>query len=748
MDFVVIDTEGKELLTEIAIIDSSGKLIYEAFVGNNLEAVLTSIEPIVTTHWIVAHNATHDKKILMQSYASIGKNVALKTHCTYQKAKTLRPRFGAYSLEMLSQKLMLQHSGAFFDSNLAHRASYDAYFTYLLYQKLLQIETSLANAHKANPFSSTKVDTPFENHFDFDALYAPEFRHLLSLVQEVKNDPNHQSKTALVLGEAGNGKTHLMMRFLKHVSSLNRFLFIPKPNDSKRILFHTYTKILESFIQTINDSAYTQLEYLLAKSFADIIIPRSQNAKAVEVLKANHLNIYERFGKEDSDNRRRIWNSIEKLMIGWYQERYGNDLVAINLLKALIKYTYYKDETKKRHVIDYLSGRDLEEEALKSIDLEAWKEIDSEEFSLTAIKLFGQLSLFDEPLIISFDQLEAMSHDEPLLLEFGQKIKELITYTPNALIILNLFPNRWSEYEALFDGSVIDLIGKNKIHLKRPDNALLKKLLQSRALAYGIVLDDIFEEGLIYNDILNHSSIRRVLNRASDYFKHIIYAIDLPQKIEPTLQERVDELLERIKHLEGLMGIKRQPAIVLNFNIESYIDKVYQQKYTEYDKKTIIDDSHDLDRLKYMLSTLEGLYHFGLDFFKTKKPMPQHIIIKTAKYQYAVGFLHLEGRLFVNRIKNFNHFVATQPDYYFRLFRDERENKIRGKVSSEEIEKLKNHKKGDFIIMAKENRVIFETLYQLITDLKSRDIEIGLEDLIDGIMSKYSDFWLCKLLKS
>jgi len=747
MDFVVVDTEGKEVLKEIAIVDSSGKLIFEAFVEDNLQEILDEIEPILTTHTLVGHSVAHDKEVLNKSYHSIGKKIKLKTFCTYQQAKKLRPNLKPHSLETLAKSLFLMHNGASFGSDLAHKASYDAHFTYHLYQRLLRIAKSLENAHQHNPFSSSKVDNPFQSHFDFFKLYADEFSHLLSLVDEVKSDGNHQSKTALVLGEAGDGKTHLMMRFLNEVSSTNRFLFIPKPNNASRIFFHTYSKILESFIQNIDGSIYSQLEYLLAKSFTSIFIKRSKSTKAVETLKSNHLNIYERFGKVGSDTRQKNWNMIEKLMIRWYQESYGSDPVTINLLKALIKYTFYKDAAKKDIVISYLSGKELDEEVLSSVGLEPWSEIDIEEFALKAIVLFGQLSLFDEPLIISFDQLEAMSSDKPLLLEFGQKIKELITHTPNALIILNLFPNRWSEFEALFDGSIIDLLGKNKIRLQRPSNALLKELLHNRAMAFEINLDDVFEDKLIFNDILNHSSIRRVLNRASDYFKHIIYNIPLPQDIEPTLQEQVATLLKRIEHLEKLNNIEHTPTIQIDFDIEGYIEKVYNQKYKEYDRKTIIDDKNDLDRLKYILNSIDGLYHFTISFLKSPKVMPEHITVKTDKFEYVVGFLHLEAKYFASRIKNFNHFAATQPNTYFRLFRDARERPINRGVSKEEIEKLNNHDKGKFITMDRENRVIFETLYQLITDLKSKDIEIKLEDLMHNIMHKYSDFWLCKLLK-
>jgi hypothetical protein len=129
-----------------------------------------------------------------------------------------------------------------------------------------------------------------------------------------------------------------------------------------------------------------------------------------------------------------------------------------------------------------------------------------------------------------------------------------------------------------------------------------------------------------------------------------------------------------------------------------------------------------------------------LDFFKIRKVLPEHIIIKTDRFQYVIGFLHLEGRLFVDRIKNFNSLVANHPEYYFRLFRDNREKSIRGKVSKDEQSKLNNSKNGRFVTMFQNDRVIYETIYQLIIDLKNRDIDIPLKELMDSIFDIYKSF--------
>ncbi|SFV52619.1 FIG00562183: hypothetical protein [hydrothermal vent metagenome] len=747
MSFIVVDTEGKDIITEIAIIDEDGDLIFEEFINKNLKDVLIRAKTILELYDIVAHYAEHDKNILEKSYKSVGIPIKLNMICSYEKSRELIKDVESYSLEFLSKSLFLQDNNKFFNKDLAHRASYDAQFTYLLYKKLLDIEKSNKNAKNINPFSSSKVDNPFQNHFDDKSLYKNEFKTLLNEVNDIKNDPNHQTKSIVILGKAGNGKTHLMMRFVQEVSKTNRFLFIGKPNDKKNISLHIYIKILESFIQKIDGSEYSQLEYLLAKSFSRIIINNSSNQNIKDSLESDPLNIYKKF--RGSVNRVRNWRSIEKSMIRWYNDKYGADTLSIELLKALVKYTFYVDEHRRNLVISYLSGKELDNEQLIKIGLgKPEKDFNKEHFALSAISLFGKLSVFDEPLIISFDQLEAMSGDEELVENFVESVKEIMTQTKNSLILLNLFPSRWSEYEALFDGSVIDLLGRTKVYLDRPSSPDMRNMLIERAKSSGINLEYIFTHN-IYKDILQYDSIRKVLNRANEYYQFIIHKIPLPEREELSIEEKFQQLLIRVEHLESLNKIQI-PKVEkkIHFDIEEYINKVYKSKDKEYNKRTIIDDKNDIDKLSFILNSINTLYPFSLDFFKMRKVIPEHIKITTTKYTYVIGFLHLEGRTFTNRIKNFNELVINNEDFYFRLFRDVRETNIRGKVSKDEIEKLQNSPKGDFLIMQRDDRVIYETIYQLVLDQKNKDIDVSLELLMNAITDKYASFWLSKLITS
>jgi len=71
-DFIVVDTKGKNELNEIALIDSQGKLIYEAFVKNelnfeglkinakSLKEIIADFLNLAPSKWIICHYAIHD----------------------------------------------------------------------------------------------------------------------------------------------------------------------------------------------------------------------------------------------------------------------------------------------------------------------------------------------------------------------------------------------------------------------------------------------------------------------------------------------------------------------------------------------------------------------------------------------------------------------------------------------------------------------------------------------------------------
>lgn len=264
----MIDTEGKPELREVAILNSQGTLIYEAFSAAHLEnhdirhnlkplpEIVQEIATLACSKQIVCHYANHDLDVLRYSFQTARLPwIESPVACTWELAKQSLPHVEGYSLEHLSKTLHLKVNGKRFNSNQAHTARYDAEFTYQLYLKLLEgqqqrmIQAQVR--HAANPFSSSRVDTPFQDHVDFQAVYHAQFELLKSTLNDIKADPNGQSKGALIIGEAGSGKTHLIMRMAKELLRTNRLLFVRHPNNATPVLHHTYSRILESFAEKV-----------------------------------------------------------------------------------------------------------------------------------------------------------------------------------------------------------------------------------------------------------------------------------------------------------------------------------------------------------------------------------------------------------------------------------------------------------------------------------------------------------------
>ena len=271
--------------------------------------------------------------------------------------------------------------------------------------------------HK-NPFSNSRVDTPFQSFPDIENIYQNEYEIILNSLESIKNDENHQSKGVVVLGDAGSGKTHLIMRLAKQRLENNRLFFIRQPNNPDAVLYHIYNRMLESFFEKVSSCRYTQLELLLAKTLSSIVMD--------------------------------------------------------TILKGLIKFCTYRDPNRKEIIKRWLVTGSGDKEDIKSVGLETWADkISYEDFALEAISTFAKLSLVDEPLILVFDQLEGLKNKEDIAISLGEAIKEIFTYVPNTLIITNLFPDRWEYFKNIYDNSVLDRLGEGKVFLEVPKDAII-----------------------------------------------------------------------------------------------------------------------------------------------------------------------------------------------------------------------------------------------------------------------------------
>jgi DNA polymerase III epsilon subunit-like protein len=135
-DFLVIDTEGKNELSEIAIIGSQEHPSNEERVVKikPLREIVADFLSLSQGKLLVFHHAEHDIRVLKKSFRKA--RITWKKpqfQCNYKLARYHFPNLSSYSLEYLSKYLNLKANDKYFDGYLAHTARYDAEFTYQVY---------------------------------------------------------------------------------------------------------------------------------------------------------------------------------------------------------------------------------------------------------------------------------------------------------------------------------------------------------------------------------------------------------------------------------------------------------------------------------------------------------------------------------------------------------------------------------------------------------------------------------------
>jgi hypothetical protein len=737
-----------------------------------LKTVLEDFFQLAKNKTVIFHSARHDQKVLKKSCDIVQIPwQSLSVSCTFEMAKHKRPGLHSYSLEFLSKKFQLKVDQKSFNFNAAHTARYDARFTHQLYLHLINGGNMNRKTEIMNPFSSSRVDNPFQDHTDNKNIYQSEFEKIKYLINDIRQDKNHQTKGLVVVGEPGNGKTHLMMRLAKEILQVNRLLFVRHLNNADAILYHIYTRVLESFIYQVPGTDYTQLEFLLAHSFTKLISQTGliqltqRDQDIINAVQEDPLNLYAKLGEESSQKKRAYWEHIEKRTHQWWMSQYGIAGSAPKIINGITKFCRYKEQRYKDLVARWLAVDILEPDELDILNLNDWQEeMSKESFSLEALSVLSKLSLLDEPLVVVFDQLEMLGlpQNRALLENFGEAIKEIFTHVPNCLIILNLFPDRWQQIQSVWDTSIVERVAQYQVHLQIPSATEMRQVLELKAQSVNLQLSEIFDETEIQK-LCQKKSIRLLINRASDLYLSKLSASSeatSPAKLneEYSLSERVNnleiELLSLKEKLHNLgitlidgLGNKNSRTITgttetTNYPTSNNLKEAFStEKHTidqflaeqrnlcdqEYLNIQIISDSDDIGKLQSIVEAVSSITHIEQDYLRLgRKRLPEHIVIKTPRKSTAIAFLNLSGTPFTNYIKNFNELVILNPQIQFQIWRDARQPAISkgAKVGRAEIEKHNNAPNGNFQIMTQEDRLSFELIYRLINAIYNKDIDV------------------------
>ncbi|OZH53728.1 hypothetical protein AFK68_15730 [Hydrocoleum sp. CS-953] len=136
-----------------------------------------------------------------------------------------------------------------------------------------------------------------------------------------------------------------------------------------------------------------------------------------------------------------------------------------------------------------------------------------------------------------------------------------------------------------------------------------------------------------------------------------------------------------------------------------------------------------------------------LDFLALDRPkkIPDHLVIQTANLGYAISFLYDGGNAFFSRMTNWNELVVKNYHLNFYLYRDARGYQVSGERSLAELDKFKNLDNAEYIVFTKDERIIFELVYQIIVDIQNQDLEVNLNRALSVVLKRYSHHSLLKI---
>src|SRR6516165_9043696 len=154
-----------------------------------------------------------------------------------------------------------------------------------------------------------RVNTPWDHVPDLAEYNGEAYRKIVRALKALSrtkvSDDESNTQGILILGEAGTGKTHLLMRVARKLSGTNHILFVRKPNNEDAVAQHVWANMVSSLARSLPDSGTkrSQLDDLLAHVFTAVLVPEfeqdiledkdaDQKRRWVERLRSDPYNLF------------------------------------------------------------------------------------------------------------------------------------------------------------------------------------------------------------------------------------------------------------------------------------------------------------------------------------------------------------------------------------------------------------------------------------------------------------------------
>ena len=310
-----------------------------------------------------------------------------------------------------------------------------------------------------NPFASLASPLPFENtNPDLQQLNRETSDQIEQLLRQKRREPG-VPLSGLILGEAGSGKTHMLARILRRLR-----------NNASSAIFVAVRAFR-------NPDTVTQ--HLLAEMFTSLKSIHSNGRSQFDLIISEMMNTYAERRREDG------FESTEKLDIKTYLRK---DMPGLdrNFLKCLMLYMTAADETVKSNVLEWLQeGLDDSDALGLGLPLKNVNSMtDSKRESIaeqTIISLGTVLAYAKVPMIICFDQLEAIKDHRDIIGAWGNLIALLMNDLPGILPLCFIKFEVWNDFFVpVLDDAVYQRIRSNTMQMKMCTVSQARQLIHDK----------------------------------------------------------------------------------------------------------------------------------------------------------------------------------------------------------------------------------------------------------------------------
>lgn len=326
-----------------------------------------------------------------------------------------------------------------------------------------------------NPFRQSIVKDAWDAvPVDVPEIHSRPFQSCCLAFESVRT--SHQCDSVLIHGAAGSGKTHLLGRLQRYLTSsppegktapqdIGRcvFLYCRLQTNPRRLWQHLRKTFAEDLLHRFPDGS-TQLQHLVACRFAEGDTKKRRPSWRWLLWMMNPAN-----------RNHAGWNRI---LLPWLTREAG---IGFSLQRVL-----YHLMTR-RQVLEagaWLKGEDnLPEEAFSRLEIAPADDVQTEDRAREVVLSLCRLASPMMPVAFCFDQIEALQtarEDLESLFLFGQMGASLFNSANNALLISCIQSSVLDSFREAVREADYDRIARKIETLNPLDRRLGEKLIQSR----------------------------------------------------------------------------------------------------------------------------------------------------------------------------------------------------------------------------------------------------------------------------